>query len=637
MGVCYYPEHWPEQNWADDAHRMVQSGLSWVRVGEFAWSKLEPYPGDLRLEWLDRALDTLGQAGLRVVLGTPTATPPRWMLERHPDMLAHDDQGRPRGFGSRRHYCFSHGGYRSECVRIAEILGERYGFHPHVAAWQIDNEYGCHDTTTSYSAAALAAFRHWLADRYECVERLNAAWGNVFWSMEYQRFDQIELPYLTVTEPNPAHVLAFRRFSSDQVVAFNKAQADVLRRLTQAPLLHNYMGRILDFDHFEVGSDLDIATWDSYPIGFLSDRLEVDDGHKSAFLRQGDPDLQAFHHDLYRSVGNGRWWLMEQQPGPVNWAPFNPKPLPGMVRLWSLEAVAHGAEVVSYFRWRQAPFGQEQMHSGLMTPLNMPTQALEEVKHVSDDLRTLGDVQQSRSEVAILFDYVSHWAWTAQPHGDGFNYFRLVFSTYRALRRAGLSVDILPASSRNFDGYKLLFAPGLAVVDSDLDTALREFEGVAVLGPRAGAITEEFQLPPRGRPSFANADFHVSQIETVPETEASPVNGGGQLILWVEYLDGDYEALLSLENGLPAMVATDDFWYLAGMPDDDLWDRVVKLAAGKTEVALCPMSRGVRRRKAGQDMFVFNYNSKDAEYKGRRIEPCGVLCFRNGVWLPLRG
>ena len=277
LGVCYYPEHWPEEQWAEDAARMAATGLTWVRIGEFAWSRMEPEPGKLAFGWLDRAIDTLGAQGLKVVLGTPTATPPRWMLERHPDMLAVDAEGRPRKFGSRRHYCFSHEGYRQECRRIATLLGERYGRNPHVQAWQIDNEYACHGTTLSYSDAALHGFRDWLARKYQSPDALNRAWGNVFWSMDYADWDEIDLPNLTVTEPNPAHVLYFRRYSSDQVAAFNKVQADALRPLTDRPLIHNYMGRELSFDHFKVGADLDIASWDSYPIGCLSDRLDASD------------------------------------------------------------------------------------------------------------------------------------------------------------------------------------------------------------------------------------------------------------------------------------------------------------------------------------------------------------------------
>ncbi|WP_170574206.1 beta-galactosidase [Ruegeria atlantica] len=624
LGVCYYPEHWPEDMWAEDAARMVETGLTWVRIGEFAWSRMEPSPGDLQFEWLDRAIDVLGAAGLKVVLGTPTATPPRWMLDKHPDMLAVDAQGQPRKFGSRRHYCFSHMGYIEECTRIARIMGERYGRHPHIAAWQIDNEYGCHETTVSYSQPALQAFRLWLADQYGSVEVLNTAWGNVFWAMEYDSFDQIDLPNLTVTEPNPAHVLAFRRFSSDQVAVFNKAQVDVLRPLTDAPLLHNYMGRILDFDHFKVGEDLDIATWDSYPIGFLSDRLEADEAHKITFLQQGDPDMQAFHHDLYRAVGRGRWWVMEQQPGPVNWAPFNPAPLLGMVRLWSLEAVAHGAEVVSYFRWRQSPFAQEQMHAGMLSPNNAPAQALIEVRQTADDLAELGAVTQTQASVAILFDYASDWAWMTQPQGAGFNYFRLVFSAYRALRRAGLSVDILSASETRKAGYKLILAPGLATFD---DKAGQHVGDLTLYGPRSGAITRDFQIP-EARPGLPELDCEVDLVETLPPNVCREVVGGGAAQHWVDHLSGKAPDLLTYADRTSALKGENGVWYLSGFPDEALWDRVISMAAQEVGLTLHPLPAGLRRRETEQHVFLINYTSAPVSWNGHKIDACDVLILK---------
>lgn len=181
LGVCYYPEHWPEAMWAADAHRMAEIGISVVRIGEFAWSRLEPEPGRFDFAWLDRAIATLQGAGLGVVLGTPTATPPKWLVDRMPDMVAVDVDGRPRRFGSRRHYCFSHRGYRRQAARIVEALARRYGEHPAVVAWQTDNEYGCHDTVLSYSPAALEGFRRWLRARHgDDIAALNQAWGTVF-------------------------------------------------------------------------------------------------------------------------------------------------------------------------------------------------------------------------------------------------------------------------------------------------------------------------------------------------------------------------------------------------------------------------------------------------------------------------
>ena len=476
LGVCYYPEQWDETLWADDAARMAEIGLTWVRIGEFAWSRMEPQPDQYDWGWLDRAIATLGAQGLKVVLGTPTATPPRWMLDRHPDMLAVDAKGQTRGFGSRRHYDFSHQGYRAECAKIVTQLAVRYGKNPHVCAWQTDNEYACHNTVHSYSPAARTAFQNWLAQRYQSIDALNRAWGNVFWSMEYASFDQVALPNLTVTEANPAHTLAFRRFASDEVVSFNKLQTDILRKHSTAPISHNYMGQVTDFDHFATGADLDIAAWDAYPIGFLSDRVQASPADKRHFLRQGDPDFQAFHHDLYRAVGGGRWWVMEQQPGPVNWAPWNPDPLPGMARLWAWEAFAHGAEAVCYFRWRQAPFAQEAMHAGLLRPDSAPAPAFAEAALVARELAEMPDVAQTQAKVGLVFDYASDWAWATQPQGRDFSYFGLVFDMYRGLRRLGLDVDILPPDTADLSGY----AAGVGTGDChNLGPAYGGFDGLS--------------------------------------------------------------------------------------------------------------------------------------------------------------
>jgi beta-galactosidase len=608
LGVCYYPEHWPESQWPEDAARMATAGLTWVRIGEFAWSRLEPTPGDLRLDWLDRAIATLGNAGLRVVLGTPTATPPRWMLDRHPDMLAWDRDGRPRGFGSRRHYDFSHAGYRAECARITRILAERYGANPHVAAWQTDNEYACHDTVLSYSPVAAAAFRQWLAARHGTVEALNEAWGNVFWSMEYNSFDQIGLPNLTVTEANPAHWLDFRRFSSDQVVAFNRVQTEILRAHTSAPLIHNYMGRITEFDHFATGADLDVASWDNYPLGFLEDRSDEGEAWKAAFQRQGDPDFQAFHHDLYRAVGRGRWWVMEQQPGPVNWAPYNPAPLPGMVRLWTWEAFAHGAEAVCYFRWRQAPFAQEAMHAGLLTPDSRDAPGLAEAAQVARELGNRPEVESfAAAKVGLVFDYASAWAWATQPQGRDFDYFRLVFAAYRGLRQAGLDIDILPPDTADLAPYALVVAPGVAAWTPVFRAALARFEGRALLGPRSGAKTEHMSIPAAMPPDLPALATRVARVESLRPGGAIPLTGGGAFHIWREITDGASEVVETTADGEAAVRHAGNLTYLAGWPDGPAMRRLMRAAAAEAGLPTLDLPDGLRRRSTPAETFWFNY------------------------------
>ena len=623
LGVCYYPEHWPEDLWAQDADQMIAAGITWVRIGEFAWSRLEPTPGVFTFDWLDRAIAVLAEAGLHIVLGTPTCTPPRWMLDRFPDMLAVDAGGHPRRFGSRRHYCFSHAGYRDAARDIAAVLGDRYGRDPRIHGWQIDNEYGCHDTVLSYSDAARAAFQTWLAEKYSGIEALNTAWGNVFWSMEYTRFDQIDLPNLTVTQANPSHELDFRRFSSDQVVAFHQAQVNALRDRTEAPLIHNYMGRVLDFDHFDVGASIDIASWDSYPIGFLSDRLDAMPEHKARYLQQGDPDMQAFHHDLYRAVGrDGRWWVMEQQPGPVNWAPYNPAPLPGMVRLWTWEAFAHGAEVVSYFRWRQAPFAQEQMHAGLRRPDNAPAPGLGEAAEVARELAEMPVAGTAKAEVALVFDYASEWAWQVLPQGADFTYFGLMLDAYRALRKRGLSVDIVPSTCTDLSAYKLVLIPGLATVPDGLRQAMAQT--TTLCGPRTNAVTSTLSIPDPMGPDLPGLECTATRVESLPPGIERPVDGGGAVLHWAETLEGAAETVLTHTDGSPFMVRGDQMHYISGWPDAALWDRVIETLALACGVETRKMPEGVRIRDTADYRFYFNYGATACQIDGIELPPAGV-------------
>ncbi|KAJ55334.1 beta-galactosidase [Actibacterium mucosum KCTC 23349] len=625
LGVCYYPEHWPQDQWAEDARLMAKSGILWVRIGEFAWSRLEPSPGELQFDWLDRAIAVLGGAGLKVVLGTPTATPPRWMVDRHPDMLAVDAEGRPRKFGSRRHYCFSHEGYAQECDRIVGLLADRYGDNPHVAAWQTDNEYGCHDTVISYSGAARGAFQKWLEARYETIGALNDAWGNIFWSMDYDRFDQVDLPNLTVTEPNPAHALAFRRFSSDQVVAFNRRQVAIIRAKSKAPVAHNYMGRITDFDHFAVGEDLDIASWDSYPLGFLEDRVGATPEQQRRFARQGDPDFQAFHHDLYRAVGRGRWWVMEQQPGPVNWAPSNPAPLPGMVRLWSWEAFAHGAEAVCYFRWRQAPMAQEQLHSGLLRPDSAPAPALAEVQRVASELGDFGEGEPAQAPVALIFDYDADWAWSVQPHGAGLSYFGLVLDWYRALRRLGLSVDILPPSTRDFAAYGVVAAPGMMHMPDDLKAALTKSDAQVVLGPRTAARDGDMTIPVPLPPAVPGLDVTVARLESLRVDCPEALSQGGSFIGYREILEGQAERVEVCADGHPAVMQAGNLTYVAGWGDGEAMRRILRRACQNAGVTTMNLPEAVRVRDTGTERFWFNHDTVDHEVAGTILPPAGVL------------
>jgi beta-galactosidase len=636
LGVCYYPEQWPEEFWADDARRMRDMGLSRVRIGEFAWSRIEPEPGRFEWEWLDRAIAVLHEAGLEVVLGTPTATPPKWLVDAYPDILAWDEQGRPRRFGSRRHYCFSSLRYREEAVRICTAVATRYGRHPAVVAWQTDNEYGCHDTVVSYSPAAAAAFRAWLAARYADAEALNAAWGNVFWSQEYRSFEEVDPPNLTVTEANPAHRLDYQRFASDEVVSFNRLQADIVRAHSPGrDVVHNFMGFFTGFDHHRVAADLDVATWDSYPLGFLDQGWD-DAAAKLLYLRQGHPDFAAFHHDLYRGCGRGRMWVMEQQPGQVNWAPNNPAPLPGMVRLWTLEAFAHGAELVSYFRWRQAPFGQEQMHSGLLRPDSSESVAADEVRSVVGALASIHPVEPKPAPVALLFSYEAQWMLNIQRQGEALDPLRLAFEFYSALRALGLDVDII-APGADLAGYRLVVAPSLPVIDDAFAGRLAAGSAHMLFGPRSGSKTRDFQIPaelPPGRLQDL-LPLKVAGVESLRPGHSEPVEAAGALINWLEHVETDLEPRLSTAGGRGVWYASDRFHYLAGWPDRALIHAILAALAAECGLAVRSLPKGLRLRRHGNVQFAFNYAPSEADIA--HLVPEGVSLMLGSLKLPPAG
>jgi beta-galactosidase len=593
---------------------MSEIGIRYVRIGEFAWSRLEPRPGELQFDWLVEAMDVLGRHGLKVIVGTPTATPPRWMIDRYPDMLAVGPDGNPRNFGSRRHYCFSHPGYKMEAARMTSLLIEKIGGHPALAGWQTDNEYGCHGTTYSYSAAARQGFRRWLEARYGTIEALNEAWGNVFWSMEYNDFGQIDLPFLTVTEANPAACMDFFRYSSDQVVEFNKVQFDLMKAARpDLPVIHNFMGAT-EFDHYDLAKTLDVAGWDSYPIGHL-DVSDESAEIKARYMRQGEPDAQGLKHDIYRAVGRGRLWVMEQQPGPVNWATYNPDPLPGMVRLWTWEAFAHGAELVSYFRWRQYHSAQEQMHAGLLRPDNQPTPAYYEAKQVAEELEAVGVMgEATKARVAIVYDYQSEWAWRTQPHAHGFTHHGHVRGCYCALRERGVDVDILSPETADFSGYDLVIITALFAWNEALRSAIANFQGHLLIGPRSGSKTGGFTIPANLAPDLPRnmLDAKVARVDSMNPSHKIAVKGGGAVRLWRERLETRAEVEMEDEEGVPVLVSQGKLFYRAASGDKALMQRIIDRMLDEAEIKTFRLPAGVRcRTRDGVRVYV-NYGASAA-------------------------
>ncbi|KOX93308.1 MULTISPECIES: beta-galactosidase Bga [Halorubrum] len=552
LGVCYFPEHWPSEEWERDVEAMADAGLEYVRMAEFSWGVLEPERGEFNFEWLDEAIELIGDHGMQVVLCTPTATPPKWLVDERPSIRQEEPDGTVREHGSRRHYCFNSEAYREETTRIVERVTERYANSPHVAGWQTDNEFGCHRTIRCYCDDCADAFRMWLADRYDDVDQLNEAWGNRFWSQQYSSFEEVDPPGPTPAEHHPSRLLAYARFSSDSVVDYNRLHADLIRDANPDWFVtHNFMGRFPTLNAYDVSDDLDLVSWDSYPTGFVQDRFA--DEASPDQLRAGDPDQVGMDHDLYRSALDRPFWVMEQQPGDVNWPPHCPQPGEGAMRLWAHHAAAHGADAVLYFRWRRCLEGQEQYHAGLRKADGSPDRGYTDATQTSGEFDTLGETDHVDAPVAVVFDYDSLWALDAQPHAPDFDYWALQEAFYRAVRGHGVQVDVVPPTA-NLSGYEAVVAPALHLVTDSLSERLTDYAtagGELLFGPRTGVKDAENKLRPASQPGPL-ADLvgaTVDQHESLPrrlEAAVRPVDESDvdddsiiPFRTWAEWLDPD--------------------------------------------------------------------------------------------------
>jgi beta-galactosidase len=451
------------------------------------------------------------------------------------------------------------------------------------------------------------------------------------------------LPVGAVAETNPAARLDYARFASEQVVCYLRMQAEILR--AQSPgrfITHNFMGFFTGFDHWQAGRDLDLASWDSYPLGFL-ERFPFSQDERSTLAETSHPDIAPFNHDLYRGVGNGRWWVMEQQPGPVNWAPWNPVPKPGMIRLWTWEALAHGAEVVSYFRWRQCPFAQEQMHAGLQRPDRKLSPGGAEATRVGEEIARMGALPESQpAPVALVFDYEAVWISRIQPQGADFNQVELCFRWYEAVRRLGLDVDIL-APGADLSGYRMVLVPSLPIVSAAAEQALAGTRAKVLFGPRSGSKTAGFSIPERLPPGPLQQliPMRVAQVASLRPGLAHSVSGPGiegQVIRWREWVETEAEVLARFADRTPALLQAGDRHYLAGWPDSDLLRAVLaRLLKGVPDLRTTELPPLVRLRRHGDLMFAFNYGdspwtapeSNPAHYRlgGPVVGPQDVACW----------
>ena len=633
LGVCYYPEHWPPEHWLIDARQMRLAGISIVRVGEFAWTLMEPSPGTYRWDWLDQVIETMTIEGHEVVLCTPTAAPPAWMIHAHPEILPVDEEGRRRRFGSRRHYCPNNSTFRTHSKRIATVMAERYGEHPSVIGWQIDNEFGCY-FARCYCPICVTAFQEWLKVKYQTLDVLNEAWGTVFWSQVYDQWEQIEPPNLTVAEPNPSHVLDYYRFSSDSWVAYQQMQIDALRDNISADqfITHNIIGSQTTLDYHDLARNLDFIAWDSYPTGYAETQSEnlYSSGETPPHFAHdlGDPLITGFFHTLTRGLKQAPFWIMEQQTGAINWSIYNTGVNPGAVRLWTWQAMAFGAEAVVYFRWRASRFGLEQHHAGLRRHDGLADVGYGDLQIMVDETAQIESVfaEPLESSVAILLDYDNLWALDLQPHRQGFSYLKLLFLYYRACQRAGLNVDLISPEA-DLSGYKILIAPSAHLGSPELVDRLGDFVlagGTLLLGIRSGFKNTSNLVTSQPLPGVWRklAGVAISSWQALPpgveySLESTIPNLAGDGTIWAESLSpmADTEILAQYAagafEGQAALTrhvhGAGNVYYLGIYPQMEQAVALVRYLTAGAAISTLDIPAGLVISRRGDALLAFNF------------------------------
>ncbi len=461
-GGDYNPEQWPEHIWREDAELMRRAGVNLVSLAIFAWAKLEPRQGDFDFGWLDTVMDLMHEHGVLVNLATATASPPPWLAAAHPEILPVTSSGTRLDIGSRRHYSPHSPIYRERAAALCEAIAERYKDHPALAMWHVDNEYACH-FSEDFSPAAATAFRAWLRARYTTVAALNDAWGAAFWGQIYGEWEEIQPPRDAPYLINPGQLLDWKRFSSDGFLACFLEQRAILKRITPAiPVTTNYMNFHYPLDYWAWSPHMDLIANDAYPDPSSPDA----------------PMAGAFGGDLMRSLGRGNpWVLMEQATGHVNWRQRNATKAPGRMRLGSLQALAHGANGVMFFQWRQSYGGGEQFHSAMVPHAGSETRIYREVAALGAELAALTPLlnTQVRPQVAILLDWESAWALDlpGKPSAD-VRYTELLTQWYAALYRRNIAVDFARPTD-DLTRYRLVLAPHLYILAAEAAANLERY------------------------------------------------------------------------------------------------------------------------------------------------------------------
>lgn len=626
LGCDYNPEQWPSEVWVDDVALMQELGIDLVAINIFGWAQLEPRRGEYDFSDLDRVIELLHARGIRLNLGTGTSSPPAWLALESPETLPISADGVRAWPGGRQAWCPSSPVFRERALALVEKVAQRYGDHPALALWHVSNELGCHNALC-YCDVSAVAFRRWLRDRYGSLESLNTAWGTAFWSQSYGSWEEIHPPRTTRSAANPAQRVDFRRFSSDALLEYYRAEAEVLRRYSAVPITTNLMvtAHITTQDYWSWTNELAVIANDHY----LDHRLD-------------DPLAElAFSADLTRGLAEGGpWMLMETSTSAVSWQPVNVAKTDGAFLRTALVHVARGADSICFFQWRQSQRGAERFHSALLPHNGTDSDGWRASVSFANALDHLAPVVGSRTEAraAIVFGWDEWWSAEDATHPtQQLSYLTEAHRYHRALRSLGVTADVArPGDS--LAGYDLVIVPTLFAASDAAAAAVADAaaSGATVLiTPFSGIADSDGAIRLGGYPGAFRDALGIVIEEFRPLLAGAEVSltGGGVGRIWTESIRVTGADVIDVfadgpSAGSPAITRREHgdgaLWYLATVLDETPLDGVLRRILAESGIALQEVGPDVdlvtRRRGDETFTFVINHGASTLDVTGSGVD-----------------
>jgi beta-galactosidase len=636
IGVFYYPEQWPRDQWQRDFNGMAKLGFSFTHMAEFSWTYLEPEEGRFDFTWLDDAIAMADKAGLRVILGTPTGAPPSWMGERYPEVYRVDERGQRHEHGIRAEVSLSNAKYQAFVNRLVAAMAQHYGHDRRVWGWQVDNEPG---SFADFSDSARDAFRQWLQRKYGTIDAMNAAWGGSFWSTRYASFDQVLLPNATLAAEDklsPHALLDLARFQADTTGQFLDGQAATIKKYA-APeqwVTTNYTNVSTATDPRR-SHGLDFTTFTLYPVAGAN----VLGGDSYAI---GKPANLTEAAAYFRPI-TGTFGVMELQPGQVNWGEINPQPMPGAVSMWMWHAFASGASLLSTYRYRHPLRGSEMYHEGIVGTdgVTLSPTGREFVDTVHDiqaleqklDAHAQLPARMAARTTAYLWSQDVFWDLEIQPQTTQWNSWAYRNTYTLAVKSTGAPMDFI-AEGDDFSRYPFVIAPAYQMVSKALAEKWRKYVeqgGHLILTSRTGQKNElgHFHEGPWSAPILDLIGADVDGFDMIPPSANGHVTAAGKSHDWHRWAD-----ILSPRAGTEVLATYADHYYagkaaattrrlgkgsvtMIGVSTDDgaLERELVRSVYQRAGVAIEDLPKGVFVEWRGGYSVMVNYNPQPFQAK----------------------